>query len=100
MTNNARVAATIVVAWTLQTAASAAFAQAKSEPTDDAAELDTVTVTGSLLPTAPDAVAVPVIAIDARQLEQNGVVSNPLEILRKAIPSFAGRSNAGTSNAN
>ena len=33
-------------------------------------------------------------------MEQNGVVSNPLEILRKAIPSFAGRSNAGTSNAN
>lgn len=50
--------------------------------------------------THANSVAVPVIALDAKQLEQNGVVSNPLEILRKAIPSFAGRSNAGTSNAN
>jgi iron complex outermembrane receptor protein len=72
----------------------------KSQPKVEAADLETVTVTGPLLPTAPDAVAVPVIAIDAKQLEQNGVSSNALEMLRKAIPSFAGRSNAGTSNAN
>jgi len=50
--------------------------------------------------THANSVAVPVIALDAKQLEQNGVACNPLEILRKAIPSFAGRSNAGTSNAN
>ena len=73
---------------------------AADEPKVEGAELETVTVTGSLIPTEPNAVAVPVIALDAKQLEQNGVVSNPLEILRKAIPSFAGRSNAGTSNAN
>jgi outer membrane receptor protein involved in Fe transport len=72
----------------------------KNLPKLEAADLETVTVTGSLLPTAPDAVAVPVIALDAKQLEQNGVSTNALEILRKAIPSFAGRSNAGTSNAN
>ena len=75
-------------------------AQEGDEPKVEAAPLETVTVTGSLLPTAPDAVAVPVIALDAKQLEQNGVTTNALEILRKAIPSFAGRSNAGTSNAN
>jgi len=53
-------------------------------------------------PAADDAgqVAVSVISLDAKQLEQNGVSTNALEILRKAIPSFAGRSNAGTSNAN
>src|SRR6202043_2400322 len=33
-------------------------------------------------------------------LEQSGVNTNALEILRKTVPSFAGRSNAGTSNAN
>jgi iron complex outermembrane receptor protein len=75
-------------------------AQEGDEPKVEAAPLETVTVTGSLLPTAPDAVAVPIIALDAKQLEQNGVSTNALEILRKAIPSFAGRSNAGTSNAN
>jgi iron complex outermembrane receptor protein len=72
----------------------------EGEPQVEAAPLETVTVTGSLLPTTPDAVAVPIIALDAKQLEQNGVTTNALEILRKAIPSFAGRSNAGTSNAN
>src|SRR5260370_37985069 len=71
-------------------------APAASEPT----ALEAITVTGSLLPTTPDQVAVSVITLDARQMEQNGISTNPLEILRKAIPSFAGRSNAGTSNAN
>src|SRR2546430_11389549 len=33
-------------------------------------------------------------------MEQNGVTTNALEILRKSVPAFAGRSNAGTSNAN
>ncbi len=69
---------------------------ARKEPT----HLETVIVTGSNLPTTPDAVAVPVTTLDADQLQQNGVASNPLEVLRKAIPSFAGRSNAGSSNAN
>lgn len=70
------------------------------EPANDAAPVETVIVTGSLIPTEPGAVAVPVIQLDAKTIEQNGVVTNPLEILRKSIPSFAGRSNSGTSNAN
>jgi len=69
---------------------------AAAEPT----HLETVVVTGSNLPTSPDAVAVPVTSLGAEQLQQNGVTANPLEVLRKAIPSFAGRSNAGSSNAN
>src|ERR1700736_6351712 len=69
---------------------------ANTEP----AALETITVTGSLLPSTPDQVAVPVIVLDAKQLEQAGVSTNALEILRKVVPSFAGRSNAGTSNAN
>ncbi len=62
--------------------------------------VETIVVTGSLIPTEPGAVAVPVISLDSKAIEQNGVVTNPLEILRKSIPSFAGRSNSGTSNAN
>jgi len=76
--------------------AQASDAPAGSEP----AALEAITVTGSLLPTTPDQVAVSVISLDGKQLEQTGVSTNVLEILRKAIPSFAGRSNAGTSNAN
>lgn len=63
-------------------------------------EISEVVVTGTLLPTTSDNAAVPIVALDAKDLEQNGVTSNPLEILRKSVPAFAGRSNAGTSNAN
>ena len=75
-------------------------ARTDAAPPGEAATLDTITVTGSLLPVTPDQVAVSLSVVDAKELEQNGVTTNPLEILRKAIPSFAGRSNAGTSNAN
>ena len=63
-------------------------------------ELGEIAVTGSALPSTPDEVAVPVITLDAAQIAQLGVNTNALEILRKAIPAFAGRSNAGNSNAN
>src|ERR1700726_1052085 len=63
-------------------------------------KLEEVVVTGSLLPTKPGEAAVPIVTLDAKQLEQSGVSTNPLEILRKSVPAFAGRSNAGTSNAN
>jgi iron complex outermembrane receptor protein len=59
-----------------------------------------IVVTGSNLPTTPDAVAVPIITVDAEKMAQEGISANALEILRKAIPAFAGRSNAGNSNAN
>ena len=81
---------------------------AAEQPSDTAAATESeqaqglaeVVVTGSLLPTTPDRVAVPIITLDAKTMEQNGVTTNALEILRKAVPAFAGRSNAGTSNAN
>jgi iron complex outermembrane receptor protein len=83
------------------TVAPAVAAQPSADsPPEEVAALETITVTGSLLPVTPDQVAVSVSVLDAKQLEQNGVTTNPLEILRKAFPSFAGRSNAGTSNAN
>ena len=77
-----------------------AAAQADNENPESEKSQVEVVVTGSLLPTTPDQVAVPIITLDAKTMEQNGVTSNPLEILRKSVPAFAGRSNAGTSNAN
>ncbi len=62
--------------------------------------VESIVVTGSNVPTTPDAVAVPVTILGAEQIEQTGITSNVLEILRKAIPSFAGRGNTGNSNAN
>ena len=59
-----------------------------------------IVVTGSALPTTPDQVAVPVTTIGAEEIKRGGVDNNVLELVRKQIPSFAGRSNAGNSNAN
>jgi iron complex outermembrane receptor protein len=81
--------------------AAAARAEGVDEDKDGSkSELQEVVITGSLLPTKPDQAAVPIVTLDARQLEQTGVATNPLEILRKSIPAFAGRSNTGNSNAN
>ena len=55
--------------------------------------------TGSNIPTAADAVAVPVVELGQQDIAETGLNSNLLEILRKRIPAFAGRSNAGNSNA-
>ncbi|MBU6247900.1 MAG: TonB-dependent receptor plug domain-containing protein, partial [Xanthomonadaceae bacterium] len=64
-----------------------------------AANLQKVVVTGTLLPIDPNAAAVPVTTLEADELRQTGVTSNILDTLRKSIPAFAGRSNAGASNA-
>ena len=103
MHNNVRMAVTAAVACSmalLQQPLRAQSAEQTEDSKTEEAALATVTVTGSLLPTTPDEAAVPIVTLDAKQLEQNGVASNPLEILRKSIPAFEGRGNAGTSNAN
>ncbi|MEO8811062.1 MAG: TonB-dependent receptor [Rhodanobacter sp.] len=64
-----------------------------------AKQLQQVIVTGTLLPIDPDAAAVPVTTLEAEELNRTGPTSNMLDTLRKAIPAFAGRSNAGASNA-
>jgi iron complex outermembrane receptor protein len=61
--------------------------------------LKEVVVTGTLIPTNPDAVAVPVTSLDASALKATGTSSDMLATLEKAVPAFAGRSNAGSSNA-
>jgi outer membrane receptor for ferrienterochelin and colicin len=79
---------------------SSAQTEAETPTSSEPETMEAITVTGSLLPSRPDEVAVPVVYIDAKELEESGVNTNALEILRKTVPSFAGRSNAGTSNAN
>jgi Outer membrane cobalamin receptor protein len=71
----------------------------KTPPVPKTTLMQQVTVTGTLLPIDPNAAAVPVTTLDAANLLQTGVSSNMLETLRKVVPAFAGRSNAGASNA-
>jgi iron complex outermembrane receptor protein len=72
----------------------------KTPKGDSDDQLQEIVITGTSIPTAPDEVAVPVQVLNSDQLAASGVDSNALEILRKEIPAFQGRSNAGTSNAN
>ena len=60
-------------------------------------ELAEIVVTGSNI-AAAGVRDVPVIILGRQQLEESGVTTNVLDILRKTVPAFAGRSNAGTSN--
>ncbi|SDR90807.1 TonB-dependent receptor [Opitutus sp. GAS368] len=74
--------------------------KAGSENAEEVTRLETyVVTTGSNIPTAADAAAVPVVVLGQHDIAQTGLNSNLLEILRKRIPAFAGRSNAGNSNA-
>ncbi len=59
-----------------------------------------VTVTGTYIPTKPDEIVVPVTVIGQRQIRNSGVTTNALDLLRKVVPFFAGRSNIGNTNAN
>ena len=72
----------------------------ETTPKSDSDPLQEIIITGTSIPTAPDDVAVPVEVLNSEQLEASGLDSNALEILRKEIPAFQGRSNAGASNAN
>jgi len=76
--------------------ASAAVAQTAG--TDDK-QNEEIVVTGSAIPVSPGAVAVPVTVVGAEAIAKNGVATNVLEILRKAVPAFGGRSSTGNSNA-
>lgn len=90
----------VVVASLAVSAVAAGAEPAAIAPPAAGPEVIEITVTGSSIPTTPDQVAVPVTLLTSDQLEQGGNTSNALEMLRKAVPAFEGRSNTGDSNAN
>lgn len=62
--------------------------------------LEKFVVTGSNIPTAVDAVAVPVTILNRDDLDSTGLSTNLLEILQKRMPIFAGNGNLGVTNSN
>jgi iron complex outermembrane recepter protein len=74
------------------------LASARPIEDEDDGELTTVVITGTNLRN-PNAVIVPVIALEAEDLQKSGVGTNILDALRKSIPAFEGRSNTGSANA-
>lgn len=79
-----------------------AFAQtpAASASGSQPQKLDKFVVTGSYIPVAADAIAIPVTSLNADDIARTGVTTSPLEILRTAIPQFQGNTNIGVENAN
>lgn len=79
--------------------AQAPAAASSSSPADQTVKLTTLVVTGSNIPTAADATDVPVTILGPSDIQDTGLNANFLEIMRKSIPAFAGRSDIGTANA-
>jgi iron complex outermembrane receptor protein len=85
---------------TLGLSAASGFSQAAAKPKIETQVMEKYVVTGSYLTQAANSIAIPVITIDTKTIENSGNVTNVLEILRKTTPQFSGNGNLGSSNAN
>jgi iron complex outermembrane receptor protein len=79
-----------------QTAATTSADASKDQPV----KMEKFVVTGSYIPVAADAIAIPVVSVDVSTIEHSGVSTNVLDMLRKAVPQFMGNANIGTTNGN
>ena len=77
----------------------AAASLASADETGQIQKLEQVIVTGSYIPTPADALAVPVTVVGPHEIEDSGVSTNLLDILRKVAPQFSGNDNIGNENA-
>ena len=92
-------ASLVLLAGTSARLSAQASAAAKAAQKEEAVQLAQLVVTGSNIPTAADATDSPIVVLGRREIEETGLNANLLEVLRKSIPAFAGRSNTGLSNA-
>lgn len=103
-TQSARITRAVLCSFLSSGLLSAAWAQTAPSAAKTGQEqrvaLDKFVVTGSNIPTAVDAVAVPVTILNREDLETTGLNTNLLEILQKRMPIFAGNGNLGASNSN
>ena len=82
--------------------AGVAFAQdpAATSKKDETVKMEAFNVTGSYLPPAANVVAIPVITVDTKTIQNSGNNTNVLDILKKTVPQFAGNTNLGSENGN
>ncbi len=100
--NSSKLKASLSLLAAMSLSAGTGFGQTASTAVkkDEPETLEKFTVTGSYLSPAANSVAIPVIKIDAKAIENSGDNSNVLEILRKTVPQFSGNGNIGSQNAN
>jgi len=82
-----------------QTAPTSSLAAPEPQPTPEV-KMEKVVVTGSYIPYALDAPAVPIKVISAPKIESTGESGDLLEVIRRAMPQFVGNGNLGSSNSN
>ena len=88
----------LVASLTLAAAAGQAQDQANSQ--SKAEELETVTITGSLIPMEMNTPGVPVTVVTAEEIAATGVNTDLLDVLTKSNPFFFGANNIGSDNGN
>ena len=75
-------------------------AQTAAPQEEKTVKMEKFVVTGSYIPVAADAIAIPVVSVNVSAIEHTGTNTNVLDILRKAVPQFMGNANIGTTNGN
>ncbi len=75
-------------------------AAAAPETKDELVKLEKYVVTGSYIPFAADAPAIPIKVVTADEIQSSGESGDLLEVIRKTLPQFVGNSNLGSSNSN
>ena len=74
---------------------------AQSQPASPAVQkMEKFTVTGSLIPAAAGATAVPLTVIGSVEMEKTGVSTDIMDVIRSSMPSFYGGNNLGSDVAN
>ena len=71
-----------------------------STPATTPTVMEKFQVTGSYLTPAANSVAIPVITVDSKAIENSGSATSVLDILRKTVPQFNGNANIGANNSN
>lgn len=92
--------ALILCAGVAASAVAQTAAATEEEKKEEALKLEKFVVTGSLIPVAADSPAVPVTVISALAIEQSGVNTDLLQVLKKTEPYFYGANNVGSDNGN
>lgn len=62
-------------------------------------KMEKFVVTGSYIPVAGTATAIPVMTLDSDDIERTGINTSLLEVLKKTMPQFTGSLNLGSTNA-
>ncbi len=89
----------LILGVSLPLAAAAQQTATSSGSNSGTVKMEKFVVTGTNIPTAADALAIPVTVIGPQQIQASGVQTNTLDILRKVMPMFSGNGNIGGENA-